>query len=251
MGGVIMENEIQNSLAAEDNNAAIGFLGKLGNIFANPGKTFQSLDSKPTWLAPLLIIILLSIISTQFTFPLIMQTQLESFRSNPDISPEQLETIERQFTDEQMLQKSLMIGGQAIGIPVVFLILSGIFYLLGTVLLGGDSTFKKVFSVFIWSSLISTLGMIIKLPLVIAKSSVKISLSPALILSPDHIGGKLHTLLSSFDFFTIWFLAVFATGFGIIYKFSKQKAFVSIGVLWAVWIIISVVFSGFLKNFGM
>ena len=49
----------------------------------------------------------------------------------------------------------------------------------------------------------------------------------------------------------IWFLAVFAVGFGLIYKFSKGKAFAAIGVTWGIWIAISVVFSDLFKKFGL
>jgi hypothetical protein len=88
-------------------------------------------------------------------------------------------------------------------------------------------------------------------PLIIVKESMSVSLSPAMLLSGEALGTKLYTLLSKFDFFMIWFLAVFAVGFGLVYKFSKTKAFIAVGITWGIWIAISVILSDFFKRFGL
>lgn len=246
-----MESEIQVPEAREESGPKLGFGGKLINIFTNPTKTFQELDQRPTWIMPMLIVVLLVIISTQISFPIIMDAQLDRLRSNPNITPEQLSTFETQFGENVKTQRIITLVSQIIVTPIVFFALAGIFYLLGTVMLGGDTTYKKVLSVVAWSDCISIIGVVVTTGLIIAKGSLDISLSPALLLSADAIGTKFHTFLSKLDFFTIWFLAVFATGFGYIYKFSTAKAYTAVGVLWAIWIALSVALSGVLKQFGM
>ncbi|MEE9552753.1 MAG: Yip1 family protein [candidate division Zixibacteria bacterium] len=246
-----MESEVKTSGSGEASAPALGFGGKLVNIFTSPGKTFQELDQRPTWIAPVLILIVFIAVTTQMTFPIIMEAQMDNFRSNPNITPEQLEAIESQIGDNMNTQRIITLVSQIIVTPIVFLVLAGLFYLVGTVMLGGDSTYKRVLAVVAWSECISIIGVIVTSGLVMAKGSMEISLSPALLLSADAIGTKLHTFLSKFDFFTIWFLAVFATGFGYIYKFSTAKAYTAVGVLWAIWIALSVALSGVLKQFGM
>ncbi len=228
----------------------MGFWAKLGNIFASPSKTFEALDKRPTWIIPILILILITVVLNQLSFPVIIEAQLERFRSNPDIPAAQLEAIEQQITGNLKQQRIFMLVGQLVVTPIIFLLLSGLFYLIGNILLGGDGTYKKILSVFCWSSMVLALSAIIKTPLVIIKESLNISLSPAMLLPGDALGTKLYVLLSKFDFFTIWFLIIFAIGFGMIYKFSKARAFATIGITWGVWIALSVIFSDFLKRFG-
>ncbi len=246
-----MESGFKAAVSSEVSAPALGFGGKLVNIFADPLRTFQELNQKPTWIAPLIILVILIAVTTQISFPIIMDSQLERLKSNPNIPPEQMQVIETQMTERAGMQRGFALIGQIIFVPLVMLILAGIFYLVGTVMLGGDSTYKKVLAVVSWSSCISMIGVIVTTALILAKGSMEISLSPALLLSGDSVGTKLHTFLSKFDFFTIWYLAVFAAGFGYIYKFSKSKALTAVGVLWAIWIALSVALSGVFSQFGM
>lgn len=246
-----MDGEIQVQEAVEESGPALGFGGKLANIFASPGKTFQELDRRPTWIAPLIITILVTVIATQIAFPIIMNAQLENIRSNPNIPPERLQAIETQLSQNAQTQRIITVVSQVIGTPIVFLILAGIFYLMGTVILGGDSTYKKVLSVLSWSYCILIISAIVSTALIIAKGNMNVSLSLALLLPADAIGTRFYTFMSKFDFFIIWFLAVFAIGFGYIYRFSTAKAFTAVGILWAIWIAVSVALSGVLKQFGM
>jgi hypothetical protein len=242
-------NEIQGT--STEGQEELGFLGRFVNIFANPRKAFESIDRRPTWLWPLLIVVLLTAITTQIMFPVIMQAQMDRIRNNPNIPPEQLQAIEQQLSQAGAVQRITALVAQVVTTPLIYLIFAAIFYFVGSVLLGGDTTYKKVFAVFSWSSCISVLAIIVVMPLKMVKKSLTVSLSPALLLPGDSAGSKLHTLLSNFDFFTIWYLLVFAIGFSIIYKFSKAKAFTAVGILWAIWIAISVAFSGMLSQFGL
>lgn len=245
-----MESEIQAPEAREESGHGLGFGGKLINIFTNPTKTFQELDQRPAWIAPVILSILIMAILTQISLPVIMEGQKEKILSNPSFTDEQRAMMEQYF----VLNTGTRIKAaatQIIATPIVYLIFAGIFYLVGSVFLGGDTNYKKVLSLTSWSWLILTLYAIVTIPIAISKGSMDISLSPALLLSADAIGTKFHTFLSKLDFFTIWFLAVFATGFGYIYKFSTAKAYTAVGVLWAIWIALSVALSGVLKQFGM
>ena len=245
-----MESETQNAASGEVLAPALGFGGKLINIFASPSKTFEALDKKPTWLAPLVLFLLIATILTQISLPVMMETQKEKIFNNPNITEEQKDAMEQYFVVNTSARIRTL-AGQIVFTPIIYLVLAGIFYLVGSVFLGGDTTFKKILSVASWSWLIMALSTIVTILIAISKGNMDISLSPALLLSGDAIGTKLHTFLSKFDFFTIWFLAVFAIGFGYIYKFSNAKAFTAVGILWAVWIALSVALSGVLKQFGM
>jgi hypothetical protein len=246
-----MEYEAQDQVISVAQGDGMGFWAKFVNIFVNPQKTFIELDQRPTWLVPLIIMVLLTLIITYITFPIIIQSQLEMLRSNPNISAEQLRAIEQQLGERIATQKYIGLAAQLIIIPVIFFLLAGIFYFVGSVILGGDSTYRRVLAVWTWSSLIGIVAAIVRVPLVFIKQNVRFSISPALLLPGDAVDSTLYTILSQFDFFLIWQLAVFAFGFGLIYKFSTTKAYVTVGVLWGIWIVIAVVGSDFFKGLGM
>ncbi|RKX20428.1 MAG: hypothetical protein DRP26_01685 [Candidatus Zixiibacteriota bacterium] len=247
-----MESNDQNQATIETTGLELGFWDRLINIFTNPRKTFESLDRQPSWLVPVIIMVCITILSTQLLFPMLIDKQLEMIRNNPNISTEQLQAIEQQLTENVNTQRVITLISQIIFIPVVFyFLLVFIFYFIGTVILGGDASYKKVLSVFAWSTFILALSVIITFPLAMIKNSMSISLSPALLLPDDSIDTTIYAFLANFNIFTIWFLAVFATGFAVIYRFSLTKAYITIGLLWCIWIAISTAFSGFFSRFGM
>lgn len=247
-----MEVNGQDQVTIEKTSSESGFWDRLVNIFTNPRKTFESLDLRPTWLVPVIIMVCITILSTQLLFPLLIDKQMETIRNNPNLSSEQLQVIEQQLTENVNTQRVITLISQIIFIPVVFyFLLTLVFYFTGTVILGGDASYKKVLSVFAWSTLILVLSAIITFPLAMAKGSISISLSPALLLPGDSIDTTIYAFLANFNIFTIWFLAVFAAGFAIIYRFSMTKAYITIGLLWGIWIVISTAFSGFFRRFGM
>lgn len=247
-----MEDQIQEQAEQQEENSELGFWSKFGNIIANPRKTFESLDKRPTWLIPMLILVLIIVITTQIMFPVLIEKQLEMLKDNPNIAAEQLEVIENQMTENMNVQRIITLVSQLIITPLVFyLLLSFIFYFAGSVILGGDATFKKVLAVFSWSTCILIISSFVSFPLGMVKGAMDVSLSPALLLGNEAIGTTIHTLLSKFDFFIIWFLAVFAAGFAVIYRFSMTKAYLTVGLLWGIWIAVSTAFANIFKQFGM
>ena len=97
-----MEQTPDNQIMPEGQKQTTGFWAKLGNIFASPTKTFEALNEKPTWIAPLLILIVLSVLLTQLAFPVIINAQLDNLRNIPieieDETPEISEFEEGEIT---------------------------------------------------------------------------------------------------------------------------------------------------------
>lgn len=228
-----------------------GFFSRLANIFVSPSAAMESINRQPTWFWALVLIALVSLVVAMVVMPFALQMQIEMIRNNPNIPPEQARMIEQQMSQGGAIQYIGAIFGIIIGIPLMSVIIAAIFYFAGSVLLGGDSTFKKNFSIWIWAGSITALGAIIKLPVMYIKKSAMVTFSPALFLSGDNVGKPIYTLFSNFDFFVIWQLAVFAIGYSIIYKFSKAKSFLTVGVLWVIWIIIHVTFASIFSRFGI
>jgi hypothetical protein len=213
----------------------MGGASKVLNVFFEPKKVFESLKIKPTWLVPFIIVALLGMGSFYFTFPYIMDQQVERIMENERIPEQQKDRIVEQLKEKAhppLWQMALAPAGSLVALVVVAAVLFFVF----NVLLGGDSTFRRVFSVYCYSSLIAIPALIVKLPLIMTKRTIDIQTSLAVLLSPESKGSFVHSILSSFDIFTIWQVILVSLGLGLMYKYSTQKALTTVVIIWLIWI---------------
>jgi hypothetical protein len=224
----------------------MGGVSKVLNIFFEPRKVFGSLKIKPTWLVPFLIMAVLGIGFFYYTFPYIMNQQVERIQENERIPEEQKEQIIENMKEKNhppVWQLAFAPAGTMVSLVVAAAVLFFIF----NVLLGGDSSFRRVFSVYCYASLVAMLGMIVRFPLIMTKGDMNVQTSLALLLSPNAKDSFLYSVLSSFDVFSIWQVILVSMGLGVIYKYSTKKAFTAVVILWIIYILAK---SGLSSVFG-
>ena len=227
-----MEETVQ---TVQPEESTMGGLSKVVNIFFEPRKVFESLKIKPTWLVPVIIVAVLGMGFFYYTFPYIMNEQVQNIRDNDRIPEEHKERIIERIREAEhppIRQMAIAPAGTLISLVIVAAVLFFVF----NVLMGGDSGFRRVFSVYCYSSLIAIPAIIVKFPLVMMKGNINVQTSLALLLSPDAKGGFLYSVLSSFDIFTLWQVILVSMGLGVMYKFSTKKALTAVVVLWIIWI---------------
>jgi hypothetical protein len=212
----------------------LGGASKIINIFFEPKKVFGSLKIKPTWLVPFIIVALLGMAFYYFAYPMIMSEQIARIESNDKIPAEQKEVIIEKMQGEH--PPALQLGIAPIGVLFYLAIASAVLFFVFNVLLGGDSTFRRVFSVYCYSGLVGIPGTIVKLPLTLVKKSADVQTSLAILLSPEAKGSFLYSVLSSFDIFVIWQVILVSMGLAVIYKFTPKKSYSTVIVVWIIWI---------------
>ena len=220
----------------------MGGASKILNIFFEPKRVFQSLKIKPTWLVPFIIVALLGIGFFYYTYPFIMHQQVEKIQENEKIPEEQKELIIEKMTEKDhppIWQLAIAPVGTLVSLVVVAAVLFFVF----NVLLGGDSIFRRVFSVYCYAGLIAIPAMIVKFPLIMMKENLNVQTSLALLLSPNDKDTFLYSVFSSFDIFTIWQVILVSMGLGVMYKYTTKKAFTAVCILWIIWILVKSVFS--------
>jgi hypothetical protein len=224
----------------------IGGASKILNIFFEPKRVFESLKIKPTWLVPFIIVALLGIGFFYSTYPYIMNQQVERIKDNDKIPEEQKQVIIDKMT-ERTHPPVWQLFLAPLGTIVALVAVAGILFFVFNVILGGDSSFRRVFSVYCYSSLIAVPAMIVKYPLIMMKKDLNVQTSLALLLSAESKNSFLYSFLSSFDIFTIWQLILVSMGMGILYRYSTKKAFTATCILWIIWIVAK---SGLSSLFG-
>ena len=227
-----------------------------------PVKTFENINRKPTWLAPLIIA----------TVAMIFGNMFFNWRANPDWEQltrnrimqrmrtlgEQipLEQIEREVTLSKTIAKFSTVLPMVL-IPTNCLILAGIFALGFKVLLQAQASFRKVLSVVAWSmaaTRIASTVLLVAILLARSKESLEgfdraqsslVLTNLAFILS-QHASAPVKSFVSSLDVITIWLLVLLTIGFVATAASKKIKA-PKIGTLvfglWAGWVVVKVVLS--------
>lgn len=214
--------------------AKLNVFQQIMGVFFSPTKTFQAIDEKPNFLVPLILIILISIVIAYVIMPTIMPAQMEKQREKLAERGMSDEDIERAMATGEKVGSIFGIVGAGISPIIMLLIAAGILMFICSVILGGSTSFMKVFSIMSYSWLISLLGGLVKIPLIIKQKTPDIHFSPATFLPEEQAKSFFYNLLKSFDIFSIWQYIVLAIGVAIIYKFSNQKAGIAVGILFLI-----------------
>ncbi len=226
------------------------FIDKLTGIFTSPGEVYENLvkstKSVTDWLVPIVIIVLLSIVTTILKFnderikDSLLQFQEQRFEQLVEegkMTEEQAEVAKERLEAFGSTQRIFSIIGILIGVPIMFLIVSLVYFLLGRLFFKGDVDFMTVFSIYSLSSLIASLGVIVSTILAFITGSFFATASPAIFMEPST--SKTYILASKFEVFTLWQLAVFAIGMAKAFNKNYGPAFGLVFGAWAIWVVLN------------
>ena len=225
---------------------------KIIGIYTAPRQTFEAIDQNPTWFVPFIIGVVFFLIFQFLTVDLQMDYRIELMEASSDIPQEQMEIARGQM--QGPLKYIGFIAGPIVWL-IMIIIIAALFYVAGNLMIGGDSSFKKVFAIVAWTGLIGVISFVIITLLILSKGTIHgVALDLSILLDTPAIGEEksvLYRILSKFDVFVIWQMVLYIIGMSVSYKSTVQKAAAPILSLWLLWIIISVAFSGFFEKFGM
>jgi hypothetical protein len=247
------ESPIPEKIKVEDVAPQMTETATLGNIFFDPGRTFEDLRRKPRFLLALLITAIL------FTSYIIAFQQKMGDERYRQFITEQIEKSPQagSLSAEQKKQQidisvtiTKYIGFAFPVFFVIFTFLGALFYWLGVKAMGGIATYMQSLSVYVYSSFVPTvLWAICNLIVLFLKSADDIDLATSSrgVLQTNlsmFMNGKempvLATLIGTFDLFAIWGIILATIGLHKVGKISKAAAlaiviFVTlIGVAWRV-----------------
>ena len=227
----------------------MGAMGRIVGIFSSPRETFENIDRKPTWLVPFIIIVIVTLVLGLLAMDIQIKDRLADMEAR-DIPAERFEATQRQMEGPL---KYIGFIVAPIGMLIVWVIIAGILLFVGNTLMGGETKFKKVFSVVAWTSLIGVVGQIVRTFLVLSKGTTRgVGTNLAILLLPTPELGQspsyLYRFLSQFDVFAIWGLALYIIGLAVIYRFTTKKSATLVIGVWAVYVVLAVVLGGFLSG---
>jgi hypothetical protein len=229
--------------------AAPGFFARLIGLYVSPIETFRAIAAHPTFLAPVLAIVL---VNSAFTFVWlrkadhaeIARAQMEEAGVFDRVPPERhAEIVERQV---RMLPIFAWLG-PTVFLPIMLTALAGLFLLVYRFFYASETTFRQSLAVVAWAHLTFYLLATVLLVLVLTLKdewSVDprnvLQASPAALVEKSAVPKPVHSLLDSLDLFSFWLVFLLSAGYAAASRRSVGSAAVGVIVLWGIYVLLKV-----------
>lgn len=224
--------------------------GRLLGVLFSPGDTFRSIAQRPTWVWPLLLLLVVNSATGFLMFQKVdfagsMRQQVE--RSGQSMTTEQKQQMEETW-GKLGKYMPVIVGATALVFgPLSFLFIALLFWFLFR-LAGSELPFLSAFSTTLHSLVPQAISALLAIPIILGRASItmedaragRVLMSSLAAFAPEGTGPVPLALLGSLDFFTLWSLALLILGFRLV---GRVKGGTSAGVvigLWAVWVLIKV-----------
>ncbi|MDX1630940.1 MAG: YIP1 family protein [Thermoanaerobaculia bacterium] len=217
--------------------------GRLAGVLISPVRTFESIRERPTWIAPLVVLVVLAagvslIASPKVDWEDVLTTQME--KSGREVSAEQVEGMV-EFYETWGLAVSA--GTTGIGYPIGFLLFAGAFFVAFKVL-GSDLTYKQSLATVLHGFMPFAVSLLLSLPIVLTAGEIgaeeiksgSFLVSSLAAFAPEGASPVTLAVLSSLDFFSLWTVILLGIGFSVVAGVGRGMAFGVTLVFWAIWI---------------
>lgn len=217
----------KSAAGAESAQPLPNLLSRLVMVFVSPGTLFNLLKQTPKWLGAFLLVVVLTSVPATWLQPEEMVREqitqgLPADASEADV--ERVEGVADFFASPAGRTISTAIAAAFIAVIMVAYV--GLIMLVFNVFMGGEASFKQLFSFSSHASLISAVGALVSVPLKIAKEDMKAGMNLGLLSPAD--SGFLNNFLTGIDIFAVWATLVLALG---LTKLYPNRSFGGIAVI--------------------
>ena len=211
-----------------------------GAIFS-PGRTFESIARRPSWILPVLLWIVCSVSLSVVLLPRMdfeKMTRERFEKAGRTVTDEQLQSI----VERQRRFAPIFGYAGAVLAPVLIALLVAVVLWGAFRAFGWDSTYPQALGVTTHAFLPGVLGSLLLIPLVARQERMDPSAMGDLLRS--NLGflvardsKVLHSLLSSIDVFGLWTLALLVLGFAEAARIPKGRSAALILSLWGIFVL--------------
>ena len=245
------------SINALQDTPAKPFLSRLIGIFIEPGETFEDIARKPNFIAPLVLLMLVSFAVAEAMIMkigiqrIIMQSLVLGGQA-AKMDPEQLSMV---------VQRSAAIYSKVIpiiallGTPVFLLIAAGFWLLVLNVFFAQRASFKQVFSVTCYANLPSIVGAVMAVVVIFYGDPDSFNprnvapTNPGYFMNPLTSSHALLAVASSLDVIVLWFLVLLAIGLARVSRNKVKTGSIFLTYL-GVWVLLVIAKVGMAVLFG-
>ncbi len=225
-------------------------LKDLFGVLTSPTATYERLRENPVWLGAMIVLLLVAIIGSLIALPKV---------DFADVARTQIESSSQQMTEEQMEQaiemgskfgKYFAVLNVFPGLPIGWLIVTLLMWVMIRMLGGVDLSFKQAFSTTINSMAPWILHSVLSIPLILGRSEISgEELQQGGVLKHSlgafvEAEGALQQVLLSINVFSLWTVVLLGIGFAVVGKVSRGKGMAAAFGLWILGVLIKVALSG-------
>ncbi len=224
--------------AQPEEPARLGPFERLFGTLFSPVETYNDINRKPTWLTPMLIAVVAGIVFGLFLNWKLDAGWTEFMRKTLTDQAQQSggqPPTAAQIQQATFFLKVYFVAVSILAPPILYLILSGVFAL-GMMLMGAQTTFKKILSVVAWTfcsvGIVSLLVTVASLMLRDAESLAELNPQNIDTINATNLGALLSSdsakwlkaVASSLDVFSFWIMALLTVGLAAIAGKRSIKA---------------------------
>jgi hypothetical protein len=220
--------------------------GRLLGVFMAPGRTFESIREKPSWVVPLILMVLLGVgvgLALQDRVDPTEIARVTMERMGMDPTPEQLEEMSRQSENQSPAVRVATTAFGALANAAFYAFLAAVFLVIFK-LCGSEMTFFQSLATSVHGMLPLGLAALINIPLVLTRAEVRaedvlaggVLVSSPRLLAPED-APVAASLLGSLDFFVIWTVVLLIIGYRHVARVSTTTAAAAILVPWGLWVL--------------
>ena len=215
------------------------------DILLAPGRAFSRLKEKPTWLVPLIIVLIFNMlfvfVSSQYIdWGKQRQAAVERMRER-NMPQEQIdkatEGMDKFYASPAMRYGMPVVSALFIG--VIALLFLAVIYNVSLPLFGGTSDFKRTWAIVCNASLVAVPATIVRGGMVLLKRSAEVTTS-LLMAAPGLKQPFLKALLSQLDIFDFWKFLLIAIGLTVVFNVKSSKSYT---LVFGVWLIVILLLS--------
>lgn len=213
---------VQTGAAPAPKSLPARFIG----IIISPQATFESVVAHPKWLGMLVLTTLIIIPCT-----VLPMTTAGGREAMLEAQVRQMESFGIQVNDQMYQQMRGRMGiapyttaaGVLIAAPTITAVLAGILFAVFNAVMGGNASFKQVYSVVVHAGAISALGQLFTGPLNYFRETMTSATNLGVVLPMLPEGSFVARLAGMIDLFVVWWIFVLAIGIGVLYRRRTQS----------------------------
>jgi len=222
----------------------MGEFSRIVGVFFEPTRTFTDIAQRPSWIVPMILVILsvigvTTVISQRIGWERILRHQNEAssrYQQSTQEQKDQTLAIQMKFAPVTAYV------GAVIGVPIVDVIIAAVLLGIAGGLMGGGMRFKQVFAIVCYSGLPGIISSILTVVVVFLKNPDDFNMQNPLafnvgaFMDPNTASKFMYSLAGSLDLFVIWMILLLATGLKAAAgkKLTFTGALVAVILPWAV-----------------
>lgn len=216
--------------------APLSLPARVIGIITAPRATYESVVAHPKWLGMLaLVAMVMAVVVGGFLLTKVGQEAwLDAALNSPmsgQVSDQQIQGMEKVAGYVGYITAVFFL----VGTPILLAAFSGVLFAVFNAALGGDATFKQVFTVMVHVGPIGLLGQLFTVPLNYARGTMSSATNLGVLTQSVLADGSFAArLLGMIDIFVIWQVIVLSIGLAVLYRRRTQPIAMSLFVLYAV-----------------